>query len=74
MRVSAGKPLGEKGVSILKIKVGSNIDKPHAVRAESMQSKSDEDRFKQTTLNDFVASFPPIKQPAQLTLSQFKGE
>lgn len=74
MRVSSRKRLSEKGVSILKIEVGSNVDKPHAVRAESMQSKSDEDRFKQTTLNDFVSTFPPLKASPQLTLSQFKGE
>jgi len=51
-----------------------NVDKPYTARPNSMQSKNPETSFKQTTLNDFVPAFPPLKQNPQLTLSQFKGE
>ena len=54
--------LAEGVASIMRIEAGSNVDKPHAISVNSMQSDTDEKRFKQTTLNDFVPSFPPLKK------------
>lgn len=66
--------LAEGVASIMRIEAGSNVDKPHAISVNSMQSDTDEKRFKQTTLNDFVPSFPPLKKGVQCRLFDFKGE
>jgi len=66
--------LAEGVASITRIEAGSNVDKPHAISVNSMQSSNDENRFKQTTLNDFVPSFPPLRKVVQCKLFDFKGE